>query len=306
MTSIPSSSSGAFARPLPPKAGAGLKPQHYSEVLPRTAEDGGDATSTHGLPAWVEVHPQNYFTDGGPALRWLSAVAEQYPVSFHSTGISLGSAEGPDMAEVDRLKRLMDRIEPAMVSDHLSWSQTGNHNFPDLLPLPYDEPTLDHFARAVEQVQNRLGRTMLVENPSRYLAFAGDTMSEVEFLTQLCQRTGCGLLFDINNVLVSATNLGTDPAEVIDAIDPALVGEIHLAGHATEDHGDFIMAIDDHGSAVTDATWALYDRFIARAGPQPTLIEWDTDVPDYAVLASEMAKADTVLAKYECGHVAAA
>ncbi|WP_114521320.1 DUF692 domain-containing protein [Altererythrobacter sp. ZODW24] len=302
MTSIPSSSSAAFARPLPPKAGVGLKPQHYSEVL----EDGGDATNSQKLPGWVEVHPQNYFADGGPALRWLTALAEQYPVSFHSTGISLGSAEGPDMAEVDRLKRLMDHVEPAMVSDHLSWSQTGNHNFPDLLPLPYDEPTLDHFARAVEQVQNRLGRTMLVENPSRYLAFAGDTMSEVEFLTQLCQRTGCGLLFDINNVLVSATNLDTDPGEVIDAIDPALVGEIHLAGHATEDHGDFTMAIDDHGSAVADATWALYDRFVARAGPKPTLIEWDTDVPDYSVLAGEMAKAEAVLLQHTGSHVVAA
>lgn len=306
MTSIPSPSSGAFARPLPPKAGVGLKPQHYSKVLPDRTEDGGDTAESQTLPGWVEVHPQNYFADGGPAPRWLAAVAERYPVSFHSTGISLGSAEGPDMAEVDRLKRLMDRIEPAMVSDHLSWSQTSNHNFPDLLPLPYDEPTLDHFARAVEQVQNRLGSTMLVENPSRYLAFAGDTMSEVEFLIELCARTECGLLFDINNVLVSATNLGTDPAEVIDAIDPALVGEIHLAGHATEDHGDLTMAIDDHGSAVADATWALYDRFIARAGPKPTLIEWDTDVPDYSVLAGEMAKAEAVLAKHGCSHVVAA
>lgn len=285
------------SEPLAARAGIGLKPQHYCDVL----GEGGI-----GFPGWVEIHPQNYFADGGPALRWLEAVAERYPLSFHSTGLSLGSAEGPSRDDLERLARLAERFNPALVSDHLSWSVSGSEQFPDLLPLPYDEPTLAHMARSVDMVQQRLGRMILIENPSRYLAFAYDTMGEVDFLHRLCSMTGCGMLFDINNVAVSARNLGFDAAPIVDAVDPALVHEIHLAGHALEDHGDFTLAIDDHGSEVAEATWALYGRFIARAGPKPTLIEWDSDVPDYAVLMAEAERADRILLDGEACDVRAA
>lgn len=291
-------SSNSVGTTLPPSAGIGLKPQHYSEVL----RDGGDAAH----PGWVEVHPQNYFVDGGPSLRWLGAVAEKYAVSFHSTGLSLGSADGPDLQELERLARLCERFVPAMVSDHLSWSNSGGDAFPDLLPVPYTQDVLDHFARSVDVVQQRLGRTMLVENPSRYLAFADDEMEESEFLTRLCRMTGCGLLYDINNVVVSAANLGLDAAAMVDAIDPALVGELHLAGHAREDHGDFVLCIDDHGSTVSEETWALFERFIARAGSKPTLIEWDTDVPEYDVLMAEAARAEAIVASHGGVHARAA
>jgi uncharacterized protein len=293
---------GPFSK-LPLRAGIGLKPQHYSELLTQA----GRAPAAPGAaPGWVEVHPQNYFVAGGPALRWLEEVAAHYPVSFHSTGLSLGSADGPNITDLDQLIDLSDHIGPAIISDHLSWSVSGTDNFPDLLPLPYTRGALDQMARAVALVQDRLGRPMLVENPSRYLAFADDTMEEPEFLDRLCRMTGCGLLFDINNVVVSANNLGLDAGAMVDMIDPALVGEVHLAGHAVEDHGDFCLLIDDHGSAVGEVAWALYRRFVARAGPRPTLIEWDSDVPDYAILMAEAAKADAILASVKADDASAA
>lgn len=276
------------ARPLPPLAGIGLKPCHYGAVLGEC----GDAP----LPAWAEVHPQNYFADGGPAHRWLGAVAEVLPLSFHSTGLSLGSAEGPCLDELEALARLVKRYQPAQVSDHLSWSVSGADHFPDLLPMPYTETALQRLCTSIAVVQDRLRRPILIENPSRYLAFAGDTMDEATFLHRLCRQTGCGLLLDINNIAVSAGNLGLDSEAMVDAINPALVGEVHLAGHTREDHGSFVVAIDDHGSPVAAETWALFARFVARAGAVPTLIEWDTNVPDYAVLMGEAATAGAILA----------
>ena len=276
------------ARPLPPLAGIGLKPCHYGAVL-------GECGDAH-LPAWAEVHPQNYFADGGPAHRWLGAVAEVLPLSFHSTGLSLGSAEGPCLDELEALARLVERYQPAQVSDHLSWSVSGADHFPDLLPMPYTETALQRLCTSIDVVQDRLRRPILIENPSRYLAFAGDTMDEATFLHRLCRQTGCGLLLDINNIAVSAGNLGLDSEAMVDAINPALVGEVHLAGHTREDHGSFVVAIDDHGSPVAAETWALFARFVARAGAVPTLIEWDTDVPDYAVLMGEAATAGAILA----------
>ena len=276
------------ARPLPPLAGIGLKPCHYDSVLGEC----GDAP----LPAWAEVHPQNYFADGGPAHRWLGAVAEVLPLSFHSTGLSLGSAEGPCLDELEALARLVERYQPAQVSDHLSWNVSGADHFPDLLPMPYTETALQRLCTSIDVVQDRLRRPILIENPSRYLAFAGDTMDEATFLHRLCRQTGCGLLLDINNIAVSAGNLGLDSKAMVDAINPALVGEVHLAGHTREDHGSFVLAIDDHGSPVAVETWALFARFVARAGAVPTLIEWDTNVPDYAVLMGEAATAGAILA----------
>lgn len=274
---------------LPPLVGIGLKPAHYRDVL----ETGPDAR----LPGWLEVHPQNYFVDGGPPHRWLSAVAERYPLSFHSVGLSIGTAQGLDEDELEQLAQLCARYNPASVSDHLSWSGNADDRYPDLLPIAYTRATLEHVVEQVARVQDRLGRTILIENPSRYLAFAQDEMDEVDFLDALCRRTGCGLLFDINNVEVSCTNLQLDPEAYIDAIDAALVGEIHLAGHATEWHDGRPLLIDDHGSHVTDRTWSLFDRFVRRAGARPVLIEWDTNLPDYAVLIAEAERAGSIMAR---------
>lgn len=270
---------------LPSLSGIGLKPAHYRDVL--------DEHSKSSLPAWVEVHPQNYFgvtgaSGGGPPHRWLTAIAEQYPLSFHSVGLSLGSADGLDIDELEQIAILCDRYQPSSFSDHLSWSGSAQDKYPDLLPIPYTRAALDHFVVQIDRVQSRLQRAMLVENPSRYLGYKGDEMDETDFIQQLCRRTGCGLLFDVNNVEVSCTNMGLDPFAYVDAIDPDIVGEMHLAGHATEQHDSGPLLIDDHGSPVTELTWALYRRFIARAGAKPTLIEWDTDIPQYAVLAAQM------------------
>lgn len=279
---------------LPPSVGIGLKPQHYEALL--------DQPSPSGRPGWVEVHPQNYFGDGGPPHHWLTAIAELYPLSFHSVGLSLGSADGLNGHDLDRLALLCERYQPASVSDHLSFSGNAHNRFADLLPVPYTKPSLDHFAGEIGKVQDRLKRSILVENPSRYLAYQGDGMSEVEFIERLIGKSGCGLLFDINNVEVSATNLGFSAQAYVDAIDPDWVGEIHLAGHAVEHHDSGPLLIDDHGSHVTGATWNLYRRFIDRAGAKPTLIEWDTDVPDYVVLMAEVDKAANILNPPQTGE----
>jgi uncharacterized protein (UPF0276 family) len=287
--------------PLPLRAGVSLKPQHYPDALERVSAsiDGGDCA-----PAWFEVHPQNYFGAGGPPHRWLTAFADVAPISFHSVGLSLGSGEGVNLDELEQLAALCDRYAPAMVSDHLSWSGSASNRYPDLLPVPYTAEVLDHFAVQVARVQDRLGRTMLIENPSRYLAFRGDTMHEAEFLHALCARTGCGLLLDINNIEVTATNCGLDTDAMIDAIDPALVGEIHLAGHAAEQHPHGPLLIDDHGSQVSDETWRLFARFIDRAGPLPVLIEWDTNVPEFDVLVTEAGVAGAIMNRATRGRQA--
>ncbi len=261
---------------------------HYTHVL--------DDNTVTKRPSWVEVHPQNYFGDGGPAHRWLTAIAGVYPLSFHSVGLSLGSADGLNTDELEKIAALCERYQPAMVSDHLSWSGNAHDRYPDLLPIPYSRECLDHFSAQIARVQDRLKRPILIENPSRYLSYRQDEMSETDFITALCKESGCGLLFDINNVEVTATNVGLDMDAYIDAIDPGIVGEIHLAGHATERHDSGPLLIDDHGSIVSDITWNLYRRFIRRAGPKPTLIEWDTDIPEYDVLMAEVDKADAILA----------
>ena len=278
--------------PLTPQVGVGLKPQHYAQALETVS---ASTPFLFGRPAWFEVHPQNYFSAGGSPHRWLSVFAEKVPLSFHSVGLSLGSSDGVNLDELEALAALCDRYTPALVSDHLSWSGSASNRYPDLLPVPHTQEALDHFAAQVARVHDRLGRTILVENPSRYLAFAEDEMTEAEFLHALCARTGCGLLLDINNVEVSATNLGLNADAMVDAIDPALVGEIHLAGHAREDHAHGTLLIDDHGSAVSDATWRLFERFVLRAGPCPTLIEWDTNVPEFDVLLTETAVAGAIM-----------
>ncbi len=272
---------------LPPSGGIGLKSVHFNDVL--SEEDG----AKH--PGWVEVHPQNYFGDGGPLHRWLTAISGVYPLSLHSVGLSLGSAEGLNTDDLEKIADLCDRYQPAMVSDHLSWSGNAHDRYPDLLPIPYTQESLDHFSTQIARVQDRLQRPILIENPSRYLSYRDDEMSETDFISALCRQAGCGLLFDINNVEVTATNVGLDMEAYIDAIDPAIVGEMHLAGHAREDHESGPLLIDDHGSIVSDVTWSLYRRFIERAGPKPTLIEWDTDIPEYDVLMAEVDKVEAIL-----------
>ena len=272
---------------LLPRTGIGLKPHHYDAIL--------DPEHPLGRPFWVEVHPQNYFCDGGPPHRWLSAIAEILPISFHSVGLSLGSANGLNSGDLSKLAVLCERYRPAMVSDHLSFSGNAHDRFADLLPIPYTQESLDHFAVQVDRVQQRLGRQMLIENPSCYLAYRDSQMTEVEFLAELIRRTGCGLLLDINNIVVTTGNLCGVAEDYLAAIDQDWVGEIHLAGHATEQHDSGPLYIDDHGSAVGARVWGLYADFIQRAGPKPTLIEWDTNVPDYAALMAEADKADALL-----------
>ncbi len=276
-----------YSGALPPKTGIGLKPQHYTAVL--------DTDAQPGRPAWVEVHPQNYFCDGGPPHRWLTAVAELYPISFHSVGLSLGTAEGLIEDQLERLASLCDRYNPAIVSDHLSFSGNAHDRYADLLPIPYTKEALDHFATQVDRVQQRLGRQMLIENPSCYLAYADNAMTETDFLAQLIQRTGCGLLLDINNIVVTTGNLGSDPRTWLSQIDPDWVGEIHLAGHATEMHDSGPFYIDDHGSPVGDVSWMHYFDFVSKHGAKPTLVEWDTNTPDYAVYMAEADKAQAIL-----------
>lgn len=275
---------------LPSRGGLGLKPCHYADVL--------EAVERKMAPAWAEVHPQNYFGAGGPPHRWLTAIAEQMPLSFHSVGLSIGSAAGVDEDELSALQALHARYRPAMVSDHLSWSNSAEDKFPDLLPIAYSHAALDHFAGQLDKVQSRLGRSILIENPSRYLAYARADWSETDFLNELCRRSGCGLLLDVNNIEVSAHNLGGDPMAWLDGFDPALVGEVHVAGHARKTDDDGIeVAIDDHGSPVRPSCWALLARFLERAGPKPVLVEWDSDIPSFGILAAEVATADALIAR---------
>ena len=270
---------------LPATAGVGYKPQHFTALC-----------DTPGPVGWLEIHAENYMGDGGRPLAQLRHLATRFAISVHGVGLSIGG-EGPlDAAHLDRLKHLNDWLNPASFSEHLAWSTHDGAFLNDLLPLPYTGATLDRVAAHIDQVQQHLGRRMLLENPSSYLAFADSTMAETEFLAALVQRTSCGLLLDVNNVFVSATNLGTSPQAYIDAFPLDHVGEIHLGGHDedADDHGAPLL-IDSHGREVADPVWALLDYTLARTGPKPVLIEWDTDVPDWPVLAAEAARADAAL-----------
>jgi uncharacterized protein len=273
----------APATPLPGRSGIGLRSPHVAEIL-------------SGRPpiGWLEVHAENYM-GGGAAVRTLERIRRDYPLSIHGVGLSLGSAAGLDAAHLERLAALVERLEPELVSEHLSWSVTGGVYLNHLLPLPYTAESLAVVARHVERAQDRLGRPMLVENPSSYLRFHDSPIPEVEFLNALTRRTGCGLLCDVNNVYVSCENLGGDADAYLDAIEPGAVAEIHLAGHAVNDADGHAILIDDHGSRVTDAVWRLYGRALTRFGAVPTLVEWDTDVPELAVLIEEAAKAEVLL-----------
>lgn len=274
---------------LPARGGIGLKPAHFASVL-ECAERGAG-------PRWVEVHPQNYTMDGGPMHHWLSAVRERLPLSFHSVGLSLGDPGGCDLDELERLACLADRYQPAMISDHIAWSSLDGESVPDLFPAPLTAEMLDHFDRQIDQVQNRLKRPILVENPSRMLAFAADEQEETDFLSELCRRSGCGLLLDINNVTVSAHNLGFDAASWLSRIDPAIVGEVHVAGHSLRrSETGVTLAVDDHGSPVREDCWSLLALFLERSGALPVLVERDNHLPDFGELCAEAERADRILA----------
>ncbi|MEO0992956.1 MAG: DUF692 domain-containing protein [Pseudomonadota bacterium] len=279
---------------VPPRAGVGLKPEHVDAILADPDRVG-----------WVEIHAENYMGAGGRPHHDLSRVREHLPVSLHGVGLSIGG-EGPlDADHLARLKSVAERYTPGLFSEHLAWSTHDGVYFNDLLPLPYTAATLDRVATHIEQVQAAMGRQMLLENPSRYLDFDTSTMSELDFLGALAERTGCGLLLDVNNVFISATNMGFSPEAYVDAFPLGAVGEIHLAGHAEDaDEGGAMLLIDTHDRPVSDPVWLLYERVIGQTGPVPTLIEWDTDVPDWEVLATEAARADRLLAKAAERHAA--
>jgi len=264
------------------RAGVGLRSPHVEHVI----------ASRPAVP-WFEVHAENYM-GGGPAVMRLDAIRRDYPVSVHGVGLSLGTDGDLDLRHLDRLRGLVERVEPALVSEHLSWSVAGGAYLNHLLPLPYTEETLAVVAERVARVQDVLGRRILVENPSSYLRFHRSAIPEAEFLAALSRITGCGLLCDVNNVFVSAWNLGFDASRYIDALPASSIGEIHLAGHAENDADGLIVLIDDHGSRVADPVWALYRHALRRFGPAPTLIEWDTDVPELGVLIAEAAIADRI------------
>jgi uncharacterized protein (UPF0276 family) len=241
--------------------------------------------------AWFEVHSENYFVDGGPALAALDAIRAEYPISLHGVGLSLGSADALDPVHLARLRRLVARIEPAAVSEHLCWGRVDGRHLNDLLPLPFTEEALALVCDRVDAVQATLRRPLLVENISAYLRFDSDAMAEWEFVAAIARRTGCKLLFDVNNVYVNAVNHGFDPRAYLDAIPGDAVAEIHLAGFDASGP----CLIDTHGARVAPPVWALYRATIERFGPKPTLIEWDTDLPALEVLQDEAAIAQSVL-----------
>lgn len=272
-------------RSLPHGAGIGFKPEHLEALL-----------ASPGTVDFVEVHAENYMGAGGPAHAQLAAVRAALPVSVHGVGLSLGGAAPIDRIHLARLRTVADRYEAAAVSEHLAWSTHAGCYFGDLLPLAYDDASLQRTVAHVSQAQDGLGRRLSIENPSSYLPLAGSAMEEVDFLRELSARSGCALLLDINNVVVSCRNHGTAPADYLARFPVERVTQIHLAGHARIALDDGTeLRIDDHGAAVDDETWALFADVVARTGALPTLVEWDTDVPGFDTLAAEAAQARHVL-----------
>jgi len=257
-------------------AGLGLKPQHYDAALACIAEG-----------VWFEVHPENYLVDGGPRLRWLEAVRSAHPVSLHGVSLSLAGDAPPDPDHLKRLADLALRIEPALISEHLAWSSWNGHYFPDLLPFPRTTEALQRIALHIEQTQAALGMRIAIENPSHYLHIEGNDWDEIEFLHDLSQRTGCGLLLDVNNVFLSARNIGFDADAYIDRFPGEAVMEIHVAGHSTDPTLGAALLIDSHDAPVAPEVWALYERLVNRIGPRPTLIERDGNVPEFDELLNE-------------------
>jgi uncharacterized protein (UPF0276 family) len=280
-------------RPTPRGAGVGLRLPHLTEVV-----------ATRPRAAWFEIHPENFLANPH-ATELLIELTQQYPVSVHTVGVSVGSAHGVDTAHLERVRALVNTIDPFLVSGHLAWSTHEGEYLNDLLPLPYNGETLRIVADHVDLVQQRLGRPFVVENPSSYVGFTGSTLRETDFLAELVHRTGCQLLCDVSNVYLSARNLGYDPIEYLDAFPARAVAELHLGGFAEEaDEGapGETVLIDTHGTVVDEGAWNLYRHAIGRFGAKPTLIEWDNDLPSLATLLAEASTADGVAAAADKTH----
>ena len=273
---------------IPARAGIGLRFQHHQPVL-----------DTRPDVAWMEVHTENYM-GGGTPLKYLDAIRRDTPISLHGVGLSLGSAEGVDPAHLERIRKVAERVEPGLMSEHIAWNLVGGTYLADLLPLPMTEEALDVVCRHVEQTQSYLKRRILVENPSTYVAFGDSVIPEWEFMAAVAARTGCGILCDVNNICVSAHNHGWDASAYLAALPPEAVGEIHLAGHSIRTFADgSSLRIDDHGSKVTKEVWTLYRQAVARFGAVPTLIEWDNEIPPLDVLLDEAQHAEQVIAAWQ-------
>jgi uncharacterized protein (UPF0276 family) len=269
---------------LPATTGLGFKPEHWRDIA-----------AAPGAVRFYEFHAENYMGAGGAPHAMLSRLREDHALSLHGVGLSIGGAGPLDRDHLARLRHLIDRYDPASFSEHLAWCSHGGEWLNDLLPLPYTTGTLATVCAHIDEVQHTLGRRMLLENPATYVTFAASTWAEPEFLAEIARRTGCGLLLDVNNVFVSATNHRFDARAWLAALPLAAVGQVHLAGHETEALPSGPLLIDSHGRAVAEPVWTLYAELIARTGPLPTLIEWDTDVPAFAVLLAEARRAGAIL-----------
>jgi len=269
---------------MPAHAGIGLRAQHHDALLEQRHEVN-----------WLEAHSENYFADGGAQLDHLLKLRALYPLSLHGVGLSIGSTDPLNREHLRKLKRLIERSEPALVSEHLSWGSAGGVYLNDLLPLPYTEEALQHMAARVNEVQDFLSRRILIENVSSYLQFNDAELTEWDFLAELAQRTKCGLLIDVNNIYVSARNHGFDPKTYIERVPRDYVGELHLAGHSINRYGEKEILIDTHSTHVCAEVWQLYSFALETYGPRPTLIEWDTDIPALPILLGEAAQADRYL-----------
>lgn len=267
---------------IAPAAGIGLRPPHYREMLARRPS-----------LAFLEVHSENYFGAGGPPHHYLEQLRRDYPLSLHGVGLSLGSVDPLDPTHLTKLKQLAERYQPALISDHLCWTSAGGTHAHDLLPLPFTRAMAKHVARRILAAQDALGRRLLVENASSYVAFAESDMSEWEFVNEVVTEADCLLLLDVNNVYVNAVNHGFDARDYLAAMPAARVAEIHLAGFDTDARAQCL--VDTHGKPVHEPVWALYRETVRRIGPRPTLIEWDADIPPLDVLLDEAAKANAIL-----------
>ncbi|MGH1378890.1 MAG: MNIO family bufferin maturase [Alphaproteobacteria bacterium] len=263
--------------------GIGLRSPHYQEIIDNPPNLG-----------WLEIHPENHF-GGGLHRHYLRQIRQEFPISMHGVGLSLGSDQGVDTDHLRQFKELIDIFDPFIVSDHVSWSASGNAHLNDLLPLPYNSETLNRLCDNIDKTQTYFGRKILVENPSTYLSFRGNEMTEYEFLNLICDRTGCGVLLDVNNIYVQSHNHGIDPIEYIDNINANNVGEMHLAGHIERSVGDNKILIDSHNQLVRNEVWDLYSYAIGKIGAVPTLIEWDQDFPPLDILIEEASRARSII-----------
>jgi len=273
-------------RSLSTKAGVGLRLPHLAEVV-----------ATRPPAAWFEIHPENFLANPH-ASELLLDLARDYPISVHTVGVSIGSAGGIDRAHLKRVRALIDRVDPVLISGHLAWSTHAGEYLNDLLPLPYDEETLRLVSRHIDEVQDYLGRAYLVENPSSYVGFGASIMTEVQFLSELVDRSGCRLLCDVSNIHLSAHNMGFDPYRYIDGLPAAAIGELHLGGFTAEDdegNPGSALLVDTHAARIAEPAWKLHAHALRRFGPKPTMIEWDNDIPPFATIMAEAATADAAL-----------